>query len=407
MAFNFFTSFYTALSNPNAYSSFQKEMNLKAVEQVFFNSMSGKTTFNAVVLQESVGNITPSTNGSRAIRVRPLDIHDFILPEPCNFSGADRQKVIMMHPVAFPDTNFKQPGGDQTAPIGIPTGHIVECFFGEGPQGGGRLRGLSYRPKIIAESSNINLECLQGGDSAGEAKTAFDEGNPESLGEFTGPPLPGNISFERLTPKAYNYVNNSTRETIKTTETTDKRSHQPIKMVYNGKIEKFKGKEFENGLLPPEIMGQSTSANGYYGLFVIDVVESFDLLARAFEKKFNGKKLYLNDSYRTFNRQIATKNNKLKKAKQILAETGDKEKAIKKRGEAAKPGTSRHGMGLAFDFSTEYKGTSGFNSETYKWMIENAPKYGFHNPPTLRDGKGVEEAWHIEYKNVKSIWIEK
>lgn len=199
MAFNFFTSFYTALSNPNAYSSFQKEMNLKAVEQVFFNSMSGKTTFNAVVLQESVGNITPSTNGSRAIRVRPLDIHDFILPEPCNFSGADRQKVIMMHPVAFPDTNFKQPGGDQTGPIGIPTGHIVECFFGEGPQGGGRLRGLSYRPKIIAESSNINLDCLQGGDSAGEAKTAFDEGTPKSLADFVsddsfvGPPVPSDL----------------------------------------------------------------------------------------------------------------------------------------------------------------------------------------------------------------------
>ena len=68
MAFNFFTSFFSALSNPSAYSSFQKEMNLKAVEQVFFNSLSGKTSFMAVVLSD-LGDLGTKPGESKSIKI--------------------------------------------------------------------------------------------------------------------------------------------------------------------------------------------------------------------------------------------------------------------------------------------------------------------------------------------------
>ena len=56
MAFSFFTAFHTALQDASSYFSFQKEMNLKAVEQVFFNSLAGTTVFDAVVLPEDLGS---------------------------------------------------------------------------------------------------------------------------------------------------------------------------------------------------------------------------------------------------------------------------------------------------------------------------------------------------------------
>jgi N-acetyl-anhydromuramyl-L-alanine amidase AmpD len=189
-SFNFFTAFQNALSNPSAYSSFQKEMNLKAVEQVFFNSLSGKTSFMAVVLTNT-GDIGTKSDGFKSIRVRPLNIHDFIIPEPCAFSAPEaRKRVIALHPVAYPDSNWKFTGGNDQSADSLTFGNIVECFFGDGPQGGGRLRGLNYRPKIISGTSNLNLECLQGVEVEGEAKKAFDEGNVVPMDEFTGPPLP-------------------------------------------------------------------------------------------------------------------------------------------------------------------------------------------------------------------------
>ena len=93
---NFFTSFYNALSDSGAYYSFQKEMNLKAVEQVFFNSFSGKTSFRAVVLPQDIGssdalNSVGTSVNTKAIRIRPLNVHNFILPEPCEEKNVERR----------------------------------------------------------------------------------------------------------------------------------------------------------------------------------------------------------------------------------------------------------------------------------------------------------------------------
>ena len=36
--------------------------------------------------------------------------------------------------------------------------------------------------------------------------------------------------------------------------------------------------------------------------------------------------------------------------------------------------------------------------------LKNAPRFGFESPQTLRDGKGVEEAWHIQWIKINEIW---
>lgn len=58
-------------------------------------------------------------------------------------------------------------------------------------------------------------------------------------------------------------------------------------------------------------------------------------------------------------------------------------------GTAAKPGTSNHGWGLAVDLK--------LSANEYKWMLANAPRFGWVNPLWARDGKGVEEPWHWEH----------
>jgi hypothetical protein len=56
---------------------------------------------------------------------------------------------------------------------------------------------------------------------------------------------------------------------------------------------------------------------------------------------------------------------------------------------AATPGKSNHGWGLAFDMSFG----SNQNSPGYKWMTQNASKFGFKGPL-----QKPFEPWHWEYK---------
>ena len=55
---------------------------------------------------------------------------------------------------------------------------------------------------------------------------------------------------------------------------------------------------------------------------------------------------------------------------------------------AATPGRSNHGWGLAFDMSFG----SNMNTPAYKWMVQNAAKFGFKGPL-----QRPFEAWHWEY----------
>lgn len=106
-----------------------------------------------------------------------------------------------------------------------------------------------------------------------------------------------------------------------------------------------------------------------------EMVEAFLALNHEYHKEF-GVSLEFTDSYRSYPAQVDTKRRKGKLA--------------------ATPGTSNHGGGIAIDFASNI---NHFDSPQYKWMMENAPNFGFVNPPLLRDGKGVDEAWHWEYMN--------
>lgn len=71
-------------------------------------------------------------------------------------------------------------------------------------------------------------------------------------------------------------------------------------------------------------------------------------------------------------------------------------------GYAAVPGKSPHQRAIAIDIlelTTRRAGSprAAFNSSLYAWLFDNGWKWGWINPPKLRDGQGVNEAWHWEF----------
>jgi hypothetical protein len=127
----------------------------------------------------------------------------------------------------------------------------------------------------------------------------------------------------------------------------------------------------KNGKLPPEIMGDADTRWSSGGKFIVDLIPSFDALAKAYFEKFNGKKLKLNGTYRTYER-----------AKGICGPILSNGRCTNKL--SSLPGSSRHGWGCAFDWqltiswSNEHghKTTAArrhqFNCPHWRWMWANA-----------------------------------
>ncbi len=80
-------------------------------------------------------------------------------------------------------------------------------------------------------------------------------------------------------------------------------------------------------------------------------------------------------------------------------------------------GTSRHHWGTELDFNSpklEYWNTAE-GKKTYKWLCENAHKYGFYQPYTAKGepGSGLrqtgynEEKWHWSYFPLANIYMQK
>lgn len=107
---------------------------------------------------------------------------------------------------------------------------------------------------------------------------------------------------------------------------------------------------------------------------------AMEALNGAYRKQF-GKDIRITDSYRSYGAQIA-----VKAEKGVLA---------------AQPGYSNHGWGLAVDFNVPL---NNYNSPEFKWMLENASRFGWVWPTWARKGTPLgnskstkHEPWHWEY----------
>ena len=104
-----------------------------------------------------------------------------------------------------------------------------------------------------------------------------------------------------------------------------------------------------------------------------DAAAGYVALARAYATRF-GTPLCITDSYRSFGAQLTA--------------------FALKPGLAAVPGTSNHGWALAVDLCG---GVNGFGTPEWRWMAENAGRFGWVQPPWAGARGEKPEPWHWEY----------
>ena len=171
----------------------------------------------------------------------------------------------------------------------------------------------------------------------------------------------------------------------------------PEKRQYVGSNSTWKGKTVENGKIPIKLLYTSNEGT----VVLVDTVENWNKLEAAYFKEFNFR-LGKGAGMRTYDAQVATKKRHIAKGTPNYA---------------AKPGTSKHGWGLAVDVTVRddtgkkvslpsgvaKKNHPGYGFKPYKWLLANAPTYGFHNPGWARQTGSIFEPWHFEWIDEKSV----
>lgn len=126
-----------------------------------------------------------------------------------------------------------------------------------------------------------------------------------------------------------------------------------------------------NGLIPAHELCSLKSAPGHR--LRCDAARALDALSAAHQDTF-GEPLCLTDSYRSYAAQV-----------DLFALKPDL---------AAIPGTSNHGWGLAIDACG---GIESFTHPRHRWMVDQAPRYGWNHPRWAASGGSRPEPWHWEF----------
>ena len=128
---------------------------------------------------------------------------------------------------------------------------------------------------------------------------------------------------------------------------------------------------YPNGLIPRSALCPLWGAPNH--VLRADAANAFEALSRAYAQQF-GSTISITDSYRTLAEQIDVK--------------------ARKPSLAARPGTSRHCLGIAVDLGG---GIQNAGAVEHAWMDRNAALYGWINPAWAQNRSGQFEPWHWEY----------
>ena len=132
-----------------------------------------------------------------------------------------------------------------------------------------------------------------------------------------------------------------------------------------------------NGRVPSSAMGRlgwCTDSQGNGQWLRADAATALTRMNDGFRAEF-GENIAVDLSYRSYEDQV--------QMREYYASA------------AARPGTSNHGLGLAFD--TWEWAAYGFGSARYEWLMANAPSYGWVAPTWARQTGSNPEYWHFEF----------
>src|SRR4051812_34812867 len=128
---------------------------------------------------------------------------------------------------------------------------------------------------------------------------------------------------------------------------------------------------FPNGHIPLALLCPVWGAVGKY--LRADAEYAFDRMSRAYAEVF-GTPICVTSAYRSYEDQV-----------RVYAE---------RPGFAAKPGTSNHGWGTATDLCG---GIQSFGAASHRWMLANAPLFGWFHPSWAEPTGSLPEPWHWEF----------
>ena len=147
--------FMDSLADPEAYAHFTKDQEDAIIRDYIANKFRGKGVFRARVLSGG-GEAEQSIPQFWPVRVRPLDIHESILPDPCSEKYKDdilgARRIIDLHPLAF---GLKTMTAGHRPPA---FGEVVNCqFLIAGPRELGNLQGIRY--EYPTGPTNYSFQC--------------------------------------------------------------------------------------------------------------------------------------------------------------------------------------------------------------------------------------------------------
>ena len=348
------------LTKPN--SRMRKKFDdIQDAEKERESSFAGVTVFEARVVgvPRDIGATVVTESGTdnaqyvSTVQIRVFEV-DNMLPDPTVLqTAASAAEVINMHSNALVPSSL----------TGLKTGDIVTVEFLEpyiqNTKQVSRIRGKVRSDPDYGEKIKKNFD-----DSETGMESFFQNGTPTTVGDTTGfqpkkrKYTPGNIVITNgLVPAVRLHFVQANGTNV----------------VSKGTVVKTSG-----GI--PIIEYYSTDTQG--GLAFIKGASGTNYanklieLATAYQVKFK-KPLVITSAYRSFDKQ-----------KQLYKNPGP--------GWAAKPGTSNHGWGLAFDFNHGGARKPLFTDPEYIWMNDNAATYKFYNA-----GKHFSnpEPWHFEVIN--------
>ena len=162
-----------------------------------------------------------------------------------------------------------------------------------------------------------------------------------------------------------------------------------------------------NNLLPTSnspsvkvIADGNSELNPYSLSFDARAVDQLDKLLQ--DAKDDGVNLFVISAFRAMSKQISLYDAEVARQKAAHPEYSDEEAKAAAGKNVAIPGTSEHQLGLAVDFNSVE--TSFESTKEFRWLKENAEKYGFVNryPKDKTEITGINyEPWHYRYVGIE------
>ena len=389
-----------ARSNPKVALSLDKQLYSDMINDAYNNSLKDIGSFRATILSVKARLFVDESTGERVTTVvdgykpanyyevmvrpewlsatpAPWDFSDFQLTNTDTIQGEMALNAVEAH---FEARSVSPSGNGQ--PILLAIGDVVICTFGDGMDNNGRARDIRFELNSVGRDNELIIAA--GGISALQASRG-------KSGNLIG--TPGAATGGKGDPGTFRWYGLH--------KGNPRAVGRPARRTYIGNaVPSLKGKFVYNGALPPEYFSSFQIQLYTYDskgvakpykrarTFKIcaDAFSDFQNMNAAFKKEY-GHDLPVSSINRTWQGQVATKD------AAIIKNGG---------GFVAKPGSSKHGWGLAIDFKTEsakYNKNKKirYESTTHVWLKENGHKWNWVNPDWAAKGKKQAEPWHFEW----------